>query len=361
MEKKLVTIPLIFFIVFAYYLPPLIGISVDGSNLIVVIVSCLSVSIALISKQLFFKKSEILLILTQFVIAILALKVNMISLSIIVILNIFFTYQNDNKNLKYFTETSLLLFLVIVGSHFVFGFNNQFDTSIWRIDSVVNRSSIGFQQPNQAMISWFGVFLGFILNVNFRKKIAYFLIFLSTCMVYLQTKSRTGFIILIIILFFMFIFKSKLNNEVPVLLKYLLVLLPIVLFCVSIWLVTQSNNLRLNSLLSGRPALYKQFFDSIGITVWGNSSIEDQMLDNSYLSILLGKGIIFTIFYLITLIYLIFSTKKLSFKNFIVLSLFFVYGVTETLLFRFDLLLPIIMSMHATKKIKQEDGISFDS
>ncbi|WPC22379.1 hypothetical protein N6G96_03970 [Pediococcus inopinatus] len=362
MKKKILAIPLIFLVVIAYYLSSLVGISIDTSNIIVVIAIYACVVIALFSKTMNFKREEVFLILIQLAIAVVALKANMVSLTVIVLLNAFFSYYNSSINLNYFTRISFLLFMITVISYYFFGFNSQYDISMWRINGLINRSSIGFTQPNQAMLAWVGIFFGFILNMSKKNRVGYIFLLLGSITVYIQTKSRTGFVILLSILTLTFLLRNCLDKPVSRLLKSILIILPTSFFGVSIWLMNQSTNNTLNSLLSGRPMLYKQFFDLTGITLWGNSVIENKMLDNSYLSMLLGKGIVFSVFYIITLIYLIMSAKKLSVRLFIVISLFFVYGLTETLLFRFELLLPIIMSLHVSKEeIDEKSVIPYDS
>lgn len=361
MKKRFLTLPLIFLIIFASYLSPLLGISIDNSNILVVLITYICIFIGLFTKEIYFKRGEILLIILQLAIATIAVKANLVSLTIIVLLNVFFKQYGDNNSIDYYTRISLLFFVAVVMSYYLFGFHKIYDSSMWRIDSMVDRKSIGFTQPNQAMIAWVGVFFGFVLKKNKNDKYKYILLLLSSSMIYYQTKSRTGYIILFGILALMILFKNILNKEVPNSMRMILVYLPLMLLGISIWLVTQSNNLSLNSLLTGRPILYKKFFDLAGITLWGSKVIENQMLDNSYLSMLLGKGLVFTGLYIITLMYLVLSVKKLSVRTYIVLSLFFVYGLTETMLFKFELLLPIIISLHAAdsgEQIKESHHIS---
>lgn len=313
-----------------------------------VFITYICIFIGLFTKDIYFKRDEIFLIILQLAIATIAVKANLVSLTIIVLLNVFFKQYSDNINLDYYTKISFLFFIVVVISYYLFGFHRIYDSSMWRIDSMVDRKSIGFTQPNQAMVAWIGVFFGFVLNEKQNNKYKYILLLLGSSMIYYQTKSRTGYIVLLSILILMVLFRNNLNKEVSNVMRMVLVSLPLLLLGISVWMTTQPNNVFLNSLLTGRPALYKKFFDLAGVTLWGSEIIENQMLDNSYLSMLIGKGIVFTILYIITLMYLVLSVKKLSVRTYIVLSLFFIYGLTETMLFKFELLLPIIISLHVT-------------
>lgn len=346
MKKSLLIVPLIALIVLASYLPPLIGISIDNSNILVVFITYICTLIGLFRKEIYFKSHEIFLIIIQLVVATIAMKANLVSLTIIVLLNVFFAHYNGDNNLNYYIKVSLLLFFLILMAYYLFGFNQSHDVSMWRINSMVSRRAIGFTQVNQAMFAWFGIFIGCVLNPKVKGSAEYIILLFSSIFIYYQTKSRTGFIIILLILLFIFLFRKYLDKNVPNLMKLVLVNFPLLLLIVSIWLISQSNNATLNSLLTGRPALYKQYFDLAGITVWGNKIIENKMLDNSYLSMLLGKGIVFTGLYIITLMYLVISAKKISFRTYIVLMLFFIYGLTETMLFRFELFIPIIISLN---------------
>ncbi|MCH4056726.1 MAG: hypothetical protein LKE89_02080 [Lactobacillaceae bacterium] len=356
MERKVLTVPLIFSIIVAAYLPPILRISIDNSNILVVFMTYMCVAVGLMNRKISFKRDEIFLLILQLAIATIAVKANLVSLTIIVLLNVFFNQYDDSANLDYYTKISFLFFILVVMSYYLFGFNKTYDSAMWRIDSLVDRSSIGFTQPNQAMIAWVGTFFGVSLKKNQSNKCIYLLLLVVSTLIYYETKSRTGYIILLAILGLMYIFRNSLDRKVSNLMKVFLVNLPLLLMGISAWMTTQANNSFLNSLLTGRPVLYKKFFDLAGVTLWGTGLIENQMLDNSYLSMLIGKGVVFTSLYLITLMYLVLSAREISVRTYIVFALFFIYGLTETMLFKFELLVPIIISLHITGNINPKDN-----
>ncbi|AWZ44726.1 hypothetical protein [Latilactobacillus sakei] len=362
MKKKLLIVPLISLIVLAFYLSPFFGISSDNSNILVVFITYVCVFIGFFRNEIYFKRYEVFLIIIQLAVAVIAAKANLISLTIIVLLNVFFNCYSieSTDGLAYYIDFSLLLFFLVLIGYFLFGFNQSYDVSMWRIDMIVNRRSIGFTQPNQAMFAWFGIFSASILDT--KRKTQYAILLASSIFIYYQTKSRTGLVIILLILILIFLFRRRLDNEVPSFLKLLIISFPLLLLLVSVLMMSQSENQFINSLLTGRPVLYKRYFDLTGITMWGNKLIENTMLDNSYLSMLLGKGVVFTGLYILTLMYLVISAKKMSFRAYIVLMMFFIYGLTETIIFRFELLLPIIISLNLTSNQDYEKAsVSNDS
>ena len=100
----------------------------------------------------------------------------------------------------------------------------------------------------------------------------------------------------------------------------------------------------INDLFSGRFALYEHYISLSGLNLLGSSFIESNaMLDNSYLHMFLSKGIVFTLIYMIFVYFLIKNNRKLTFCEAIIIIGYFTAGLAETILFKFDLIILLII------------------
>ncbi|MCG0740133.1 hypothetical protein IMAU70004_03204 [Lactiplantibacillus plantarum] len=110
-------------------------------------------------------------------------------------------------------------------------------------------------------------------------------------------------------------------------------LIPVVLLIVSIAVLFLPYNSRIDALLSGRIALYKQFYQSSGFSLLRNSVLENAMFDNGYLQSILAKGILFAgelmAIYIVIPLWVQKNPSRISVLTFSALCLI---GFTETAL-----------------------------
>lgn len=304
------------------------------------------------------KLMSFILIVIDIMIVILNQSFEMISLAIIIMLIDVLDFDDSidyRKILIVFFLISSSLFSVILLMYWFFNFNNH-DISMWRIDKVIYRKSLGFVQPNVASMLWIGIFFSFVglLNDSYiRLKI-----FIFTCIslfIFTYTQSRTSMYVLLSISCLIFLFGKKVNNIAPRVIKNLVFCVPILLSIISLLALFLPLNLTVDNILSGRLTLYKSFFNDYGINLLGQPLLENAMFDNGYLQSLLSKGILFFIEQLIIIVGLFSANKKYRYTTLLVLSGYYLLGLTETVLQHFELLLPIIILMTMdVKKSKEE-------
>ena len=148
------------------------------------------------------------------------------------------------------------------------------------------------------------------------------------------------------------LFKNKLDKDLGNLLKKMIGILPLVYTFVSYASIYLSKFEYINNLFSGRFVLYEIYTDLVGLNWFGSSFIEENaMLDNSYLHMFLSKGVIFSIAYLIFIYILITKTKHLSTCDGIILFGYFTAALAETVLFKFDLIILMIIILYKKNNV----------
>ncbi|NLM68160.1 MAG: hypothetical protein GX180_13455, partial [Enterococcus sp.] len=153
---------------------------------------------------------------------------------------------------------------------------------------------------------------------------------------------------LVIALTFLFVIGKGAFSTLSNFFKFTILVTPIGLFLVSLLVLFLPLNQMLNTLFSGRQALYQQFYKQIGGLKWSaSSSLEDAMFDNGYLQALLSKGILFSILAFILFIWLIYQyMHKMDYIQFIVFFVFFAIAFAETTLFKFEVLFPVLLVLN---------------
>lgn len=247
-----------------------------------------------------------------------------------------------NSVLKTYAITSIVFFGVVVLGYLILGFNSSKDISMWRIDRIINRSSLGFNQPNVADMNWLAIVITMV--GVFRKRLVQVVLVLFTLLIYYFTLSRTSTIILVFTLLCLILLGKKQDKFVPCFFRKLLALGPIVLFLVSLsFIITHNYSDTLNSLLSGRLALYRNFYATYGIHFLSTPQLENAMFDNSYLQALLSKGIFFCSALLVIYVKLALFSKRMTWKSCLLYLTIILLGITETALQHFDLFFPLVM------------------
>lgn len=295
-------------------------------------------------KGCIFKKNIIWINYLVFLLIIITRKPNLVSLMLMIILT---EVMKDNKeiNIKKYIKFSLLFFCAIVFCYLIFNFNKIYDTSIWRISTneVVYRHSLGFTHPNQAMFKWFGIALGLltlITNKNIYK--ITLLVLLPTLLIYRYTQSRTVTFVIILLIIIILIFQKKLNLRLSRGGRTFIGCLPLILLIASYLTMDLSNYSWLDKFFSGRFTLYRQYFNEVGLNLWGSSIIENNaMLDNSFLHMLLSKGLFFTIVYLFIFFNTIKKAKEITLLEAFLIIGYFIASLMETALFKFELVILV--------------------
>lgn len=241
---------------------------------------------------------------------------------VIAILLIFMIYFNN-------VDTKGLLTVYCISASVILAVKDHQSTDIvmWRIDHLIVRKTLGFNHPNQFMIAWMGLCIAYLLKAKQHYFLIRMVILILNYIFYVLTASRTEFLLVCVDVVTVVGFRKWLDRTLGPRCKFLLAIIPVILLAVSFFIIYLYQNPLLNSYLSGRPMLYKQFYDSAGISVFGNGGLEDAMFDNSYLQLLLSKGIVIRMMY-IAIMYR-FVKHNLVDLRFAILLMFFIQVVLQ--------------------------------
>lgn len=291
-------------------------------------------------------KSLILIILNT-TLLIVNLAPYMVSLSMLVMLyDIGSCCSNDElkKLLKVFFLTSLVLFISVSTLYFIFNFNNH-DVTMWRIDKLIYRKSLGFIHPNMTSIIWVSIFfscIGVMQKKHTRIKMAWLI--LVSGIIFGETQSRTSLYVILIVGGAIFALGNKTYIVVKRRVGLISLMVPAILICGSIVILFSPIDPTLNNILSGRVALYQSFYVEYGIHFFKTKELESAMFDNGYLQALLAKGILFFTEQLIIFFYIFYSRNSFNLKQLLLIIGFFSIGFTETALQHFELVLPVLFT-----------------
>lgn len=304
------------------------------------------ISIWLIKSKRRISYNKIIIIYISMILIVLTQKFNLISIPLIVLIIVLAGF-NNNINIKVYLKISILCFVFVLIMYFIFGVNKSCDTSIWRSSSntIEYRYALGFNHANQAMFKWLCIALGF-LALSTQKNIFKIssIIGAITFIIYYFTVSRTSVVVIFLVVLSMIIFRKSLSKNISLKFKRMLALTPILFTGVSFLSILLSNFEYLNNLFSGRFVLYKYYLNIAGINLLGNNFIENNaMLDNSYLHMMLSKGLIFSLCYMILIYSMITKSKNITRGRAIIILGYFITGLVETILFKFDLIILIII------------------
>lgn len=291
---------------------------------------------------------NILLIAT--ILFLLVLRVNFVSNIILILL--MFTGQNvkPEKTAKVIFITSLLAFLFVILSYYFFSFNVANDYLSYRMyttDSVFRRS-LGFSTPNRTMLHWIIIVLSY---AYIQKKIRIsniIFVIIGSFEMYKLTDSRTGFYLIVFLILMQIIISFKLRGKPGKMALHIISLIPMILTIISLIVTVCYNSAWINNLFSGRIYLYEQYFQQYKITMLGNVGVENMTnflpLDNSYIYILLSKGIIYYIlFFGIVTLVIRKGRNIIDWNDIAIFILVIIYAVTETLLNKLDITFILII------------------
>lgn len=259
-----------------------------------------------------------------------------------------------NKSLFYTSVTTLS---IILFCYFIFGFNRQYDTTIWRPleGKSISRLSLGFTHPNQFMIRFFMTFaLGLFV---FKHKVTYSILFsIITFGINNLTKSRTVFYIILAITFIIFILRilkinitMTINNKFKNVLAFSFIFFLIFSIFMSLWFAETS----IDTYFSGRLLINKRFIEE-GITLFGNKNLALETFDNSYLHMLLSSGLIFTLVYSFIWTYYFLYIKNLKLVNFLVFIGVLVLAFMEVCMLKYSIMILIMIIIFEKSKLRED-------
>lgn len=262
------------------------------------------------------------------------------------------------KVMRNYTIFGCVAFITILSLNKLFGFNSEFDILMWRpqIQMSILRSSFGFTHPNQATMFWIAIVSAFVFLMRFKfRRLAIISLALISFVLFEATDSRTTGYLILILLVTTWILRARLNRPLPALLKKLLVILPLLLFSLSIAFPLWFRDGAINALLSGRLAISAQYLSTHSvISLFGYEELESSMFDSGYLHMLLTKGILATIFYLLYFTFRLAKTQSISWSTATISIVFMVAALFETTLLNFMLLIPLIAGLEMDRRISQQ-------
>lgn len=261
---------------------------------------------------------------------------------------VLFIVSLSKKNLKYILKSIFYTYLTLLLISFCLAKLNIIENVVMIRDldnGDINRYGLGLIHPNTFFIYYFAFISLYIHN---RKKITMLsnsIILIISYYIYSLTNSRTGLIIIVLLLILDWIF-SKINiNNHKILRKILIHFFGI--FTIGNYLITVYGDISkpiyqgIDSLLSHRLQLTQGFYSNYGIKLFGNTityksvvngviNNKQLVLDNTYMYLLIDMGLLFTI--MIYLIYY-FLMKKLIYLNLnkevVSIIIFMIYALTE--------------------------------
>ncbi|WEV70710.1 polysaccharide polymerase [Lactobacillus sp. ESL0785] len=246
-----------------------------------------------------------------------------------------------NKILKWLAAVVGITFGLIVLANLLTG-RGANDFEMWRGNGYIFRKSLGFTHPNVAMQLWLAVVLDFCSIERHKfERVDNFVVGILTYIIYTQTQSRTSTYLILLYCVIAFGLGNKIYLRVNRTVSKLVCLLPVAIFTISLCTLFYRYSPLLNNILSGRLALYKQFYSMYGIHLLKNPELESAMFDNGYLQALLAKGIIFTMQLLYILIMMGWKIKKMRIKDILIFTMYVLIGFTETSLQHFELFIPV--------------------
>lgn len=261
---------------------------------------------------------------------------------------------HSNERRTYLLISLCLLVLVFFANHF-FDFNAAYSKEIFnpREEKFIYREALGFTHPNQAMLKALGISLIILLGCTRRNVVRYSVFTLIFIFIlYYFTESRTVPFVILITSSFLVLFRKKLDEDVPIFLKKIVSLYPLMFLALTLISMNLSQNVFLNLLFSGRLGFYHTAFASYGLTLFGNPVIEKSstiVVDSSYLNTLLSKGVLF--FFCYALIYKCATNLTImTYKKAILTTSFFMCAFTETMFFKFDLMFALLLILFYDKR-----------
>lgn len=278
-------------------------------------------------------------------------QTELISLAVLV----FFMYVVDFSGMdsrlysRFYAIPFAIAFGMVVIANITTGFNTH-DVVVWQGGVNTFRRTFGFYYANQASMLLCGLVFGLVLLAGQRfVRMKLMLISLAAWYVLDGTNSRTSMYILAVSMGLFFVLGKHSNGIMPKFVSYIVSMAPWLFMGISMYLLLTPYSDELNSLATGRLALYQAYFKQSGYHFLADARFESAMLDNSYLQELMTKGILFVICHLVLLSLMVIG-RRISIRTAIFYISFLCISLPETALQHFELLIPIVISMIDDKR-----------
>ena len=215
------------------------------------------------------------------------------------------------KIVKWTLISEIILFLIIVCACILKIIPNYVYS---RKGSTIKRYSLGFKYSTSPSIFIFYFTMLYIyLRDKKIKKIEYIMLLIPNILIYYLTDSRTGFFCTVLLMLLSFIYNlknEKINNIFVFLSKYIFYFFAVVsIILMVLYHFSTEKFIKLNDILSGRLQLTENAINEYGIKPFGNkiewvglcdvnvsnkgkNISEFNMIDNSYLNLLIVYGVI---------------------------------------------------------------------
>lgn len=246
-------------------------------------------------------------------------------------------YEKGNVK-RYIQIMALSLFCVLLGYVF-FNFNAGYDRVSWDfyLHDFFEEKALGFTNPNRCMLYVFC--LSCLILANTSKVRHYFFVLAANYVLYLFTRSRTFFFVMIALVLCLLVFRLARREGRCGLLGRCVPLAFLILLALSVILPIFFANTDLNELFSRRLIHNKAFLET-GLTLLGNSALESVSFDSSYLHMLLTKGVLFLAVYTFLLIHRM-KQSKITNKQAVLLIGVFCASFMEAIFLEYNIMFLI--------------------
>lgn len=250
------------------------------------------------------------------------------------IYTLFLMKNIDSKKLRnaLFIVGSLIFFYLIVENYSSGSTEARYISGTWQ--HIVKRNNIIY-------VVYFALANLLILKKKECFKLfAIILMEVAGFLLFLYTGTRTGFYCLLLEGIILVFFKCRIIQRSKTII-HITTITPIVFTLISYWMNCMYGSIpvlySVNSMLQNRLYYGKQYLDMYGISLWGQriavSYVEEtyQVLDNTYLSLMINYGIILLLLWLwlnvMTLKYLL---QEKRYAEVAIIIGYFFYGFTES-------------------------------
>lgn len=330
--------------------------SIKNINIIfLLLVSMILVFLKLQNKQVLKKDIKVILLLIIF-----SIFLKKLYLCFFIVIISSFINKQIRLKCTFFIFTFFYVFILILNNLGCLEFNNiDYGRRIFGENEII-RYALGFAHPNTAMSLLIPIFsLLYYLYYPKYKKIVLGIILIVGKIIFDLTFSRTTFL-LIILFVILILIKDKYIKK----LKILFLIEGFFITFITFYLPPRYNQsdilLKINGLVSGRFWFFNQYFIREKISFFGNSGMEkiylSLPLDNMYLRILYENGIVG----LSILVFLIFITMYILFKNqdykaVRIFSIILIFGFMESMgYYYYYCIIYFIISDYIFRKEKNE-------
>ena len=235
--------------------------------------------------------------------------------------------KDERQFIKTFLLSSIILYLVtiILGCTNVLESHNLYRTTD---DGIKIRYSLGFVHPNSVFLFFLPIaFAGYYL---YGERLLYKIILLvSSVILFILSDCRTGFAIIILLLVLDALIKERGALKIKNVLPYLFIIFTIVSVFIAVKCGDDLDNVITNAL-SDRPYYWKKYIDNgLMFTLVGNQEIKQYFIDNFYILLLVGYGVIGYLIYMYSY-YKSLKIMKPDKRITLITLLFIIYGLFES-------------------------------